>query len=373
MVVYTSILIVTCCVACMVRNHAVYEKKTYEGIHAGRLQYWNRACIALLFVLLFAVSASRYELGNDYKRYLEFFRLISKDQYVPTEIGFNAIVRLMQMIFGSETYLSIFALCAAFTIGLFLKALYDLSENFGMSFFLFFCFGYYFYSMNSVRYYMAVALVMVSMQFVIKGQIGKFVSLVVIAALFHKSALIAIVVYLLAVGSYRRWQYGLLIAGMASALVLKDIYLKIILWLYPTYVNTELLEGGTSVINIFRCAAVLFLGLLYYKDAIADCVQTRFYFHLNLLAFLLYTCCSFLPEISRIGYYMTVGHVFLIPMIISRIPDRRQKKVWTVLIVAASLVYFAAFLYRAYDPLIKLLPYKTWFFEPKPRFEEFGA
>lgn len=372
MIVYSGILVVTVLLSCLVRNHTVSSRNGYGGLQSSRQQYLNRACLALLFVLLFAVSFCRYELGNDYKRYLEFFRLISKDQYVPTEPGFNALVRLMQLLFGSETYLSIFAFCAAFTIALMLKALYDLSEAFSFSVFLFLCFGYYYYSMNSVRYYMAVALVLVSMQYVLKKQYLKFLLLVLLAALFHKSALLAIPVYLLANRSYQKWHYAVFTALMASGLVFEKWYLKIILILYPTYENTELLAGGTSVISIARCAAVLFLCLLYYRTAIRDQVQMRFYYHLNLMAFLLYTCCSFLPEISRIGYYMTIGHVFLLPMLLNRISDTRQRKFWKIVVVAAAIVYFGAFLYKAYDPLIKLLPYRTWFFEEGPRFMEFG-
>lgn len=372
MAVYSSVFAVSVLLACLVRNHAVYEKNAYGSVCANRRQYLNRACMALLFALLFLVSFCRYELGNDYKRYLEFFRLISKNQYVPTEPGFNGLVRVMQFLFGSETYLSIFAFCAAFTIILMLKALYDLSEDFAFSFFLFMCFAYFFYSMNSVRYYMAIALVLVSVKYVLKKQYGKFIVLVLAASLFHKSALIAIPVYLLANRSYRKWQYGVLTALMASALVLEEVYLKIILFFYPTYENTQLLEGGTSLIGIIRCGAVLILGLLYYKDAVKDNPQVRFYYHLNLMAFLLYTCASFLPEISRIGYYMTIGHIFLIPMTLNRIVDEKVRKVWKILVIMAAIVYFAAFLYKAYDPLIKLLPYKTWFFERGPGFAEFG-
>lgn len=372
MIIYSSLFVITVLVACLVNNHAVSHQNAYGLARADRQQYLNRACMGLLFVLLFLVAFCRYELGNDYKRYLEFFRLISKNQYVPTEPGFNAAVRVMQFLFGSETYLSIFAFCAAFTIALMLKALYDLSESFAFSFFLFMSFGYFFYSMNSVRYYMAASLAFVSMKYVLKRQYGKFLLLILLAASFHKSALVAVFVYFLANRSYKKWQYALFVSLMASALVLEEFYLKIILVFYPTYENSELLDGGTSVTNILRCGAVLLFSLLYYKDAVRDNVQIRFYHHLNLTAFLLYTCCSFLPEISRIGYYMTAGHIFLIPMIVNRIPDERKKKMWKLVIAAAAVLYFAAFLYKAYDPLIKLLPYRTWFFEPRPRFAEFG-
>lgn len=337
-------------------------------IGTTRQQYINRACIGTIFLVLFLVSACRFKVGNDYKRYLEFFRLIARDQYVPTEAGFNYIVRLMQTIFGSETYLSIFALFALLTIGLMLYAIYELSEDFFFSFFLFMCFSYYFQSMNTVRYYLAIALTMVSMKFIFRREYLKFVCMILLASLMHKSVLIVIPLYLIAMCPWKKWFVALMCIAAASGLVLGPFYMKAILYLYPTYENTELLDGGTSLTNIVRCAAILLLTLFYYKSVVCNNVKIRFYFHLNYIAFLLYTFCSFLPEISRIGYYLTVGQIFLLPMLIARIPDERQKKWLKYGIMAAAVVYFAAFLQTADHELIKLLPYQTWFFEPRFEF-----
>ena len=87
-----------------------------------------------------------------------------------------------------------------------------------------------------------------------------------------------------------------------------------------------------------------------------------FFFQLNYLSLILYLCGSFIPEVSRIGYYMNVGQLFLLPGMVAQLPEGKERKVWKALFVVAAGVYFAAFLYKAYDPLIKLLPYQTWIF-----------
>lgn len=376
MILYICVAALTISLAWFVQKTNTAQVHMQAGVFLGgrkqigttRQQYLNRACLGTIFLILFLVSACRFKVGNDYKRYLEFFRLIYRDQYVPTEAGFNWIVRLMQAIFGSETYLSIFALFALLTIGLMLYALYELSEDFFFSFFLFMCFSYYFQSMNTVRYYLAIAITMVSIQFIFRREYLKFMCCILLASLMHKSVLIVIPIYLIAVCPWKKWFVAVMSAAAASGLVLGPFYMKVILFLYPTYENTDMLEGGTSITNIVRCAAVLVLGLLYYKSAVQENIQIRFYFHLNYIALLLYTCCSFLPEISRIGYYLTVGQVFLLPMIVARIPDIRQKKILRLGIMAAAVVYFAAFLHTANHELIKLLPYQTWFFEPRFEF-----
>jgi hypothetical protein len=166
-------------------------------------------------------------------------------------------------------------------------------------------------------------------------------------------------------------------------------------WLYPTYEDTEYLEGGTSYINILRCAAVLIfaLALLWKERTLMEDDAFRFYFYLNLGALVLYVFCSFLPIISRIGYYLTVSHILFLPMLLHKvgvqetgerkaeglreeaaaeeavIPDGKaaQKRLrWQQVcragVVAAAVLYFVMYLSRAGNDGVLILPYKTFFF-----------
>ncbi len=109
---------------------AAFVKKQENG--AGvciltRQQACNYVCFLAIFLLLFGVSACRYQVGNDYSRYEEFFHLIPLGEVVPTEFGFNAVVLAMQFLFGRDTKLSIFALFAFVTVCFMMKAVYDQS------------------------------------------------------------------------------------------------------------------------------------------------------------------------------------------------------------------------------------------------------
>ena len=347
MVLYIILTIATVWAAAFVKKQ---ESVTPSGQIFTRQQACNFVCLLTIFLLLFGVSACRYYVGNDYSRYEEFFHLIPLGQVVPTEFGFNAVVLAMQFLFGTDTKLTIFALFSFVTVFFMLKAVYDQSEDFLFSFFLFMTLSYYFQSLNTVRYYFAWAVAVFSMKYVLKGQYGKFILLILATATIHKSVLLVIPVYLLANLKWRRLQLFLLSLFAASGLV------------FPSYQNTAYLDGGTSLINVIRIAGVLVISLLYYRTAIAQDKQNRFYFHLNLFALLLYTCGSFVPEISRVGYYMTAGHIFLLPSIVRQIPDVRQRRFWKVVIVAAAVIYFAIFLVKAQDLLVRIVPYHTWIF-----------
>ena len=367
MILYITVATVTVLLAGMVNNCPVTQP-----YRTTRQQMCNRVCILSVFIILFALSACRLNVGNDYARYVEFMHLVNCNAYVPTEIGFNLLVKLIYGLSGFENYLLVFAVYAFVTTAVFLLAMYEQSDDFPLTFFLFMTLGYYFQSFSTVRYYLALAAAFYSMKFVLRRQWIRFLVIVLLGAAFHKSLLVVIPLYFLASVPWKKWQLAVAALFCTTFLFCQDFYLKVVVFLYPTYEDTEYLEGGTSYINILRCAAVLiFAGLVLYmqrhakEERLTDDEEERrfwFYFYLNLGALVLYVFCSFLPIISRIGYYLTVSHVLFIPMLLKRVDSVRWRKLFRVGILMAAILYFAIYMSRAGDDGTLILPYKTFFF-----------
>ena len=160
----------------------------------------------------------------------------------------------------------------------------------------------------------------------------------------------------------------MLLAGAfcISCLFLQDLYLKIVVFLYPSYKDTEYLTGGTSAVNIVRCAAVLAFSLYMYRDAVKDNKTNLFYFWCNNMALALYVFGSFLPIISRIGYYLTVTHILFVPALILKVKDSRKKQIIIVASVIACLLYFAMYMRGAANDGVRVLPYQTFLFHEMP-------
>ncbi len=371
MILYITIAVVTILLAAEVRvmpngiNHRLGGSLyNFPGNKWSRQQALNGLCLFSIFIILFGLSACRLNVGNDYAKYVEFMHLIAVGayDYVPTEAGFNALVTVLYAVSGYENFLLVFAVFAFFTLLFFLKAMYEQSDSFGFSFFLFMAFGFYFHTFNTVRYYFALALALYSIKYVLQKEWGKFILLVLLGAAFHKSMLVIIPLYFLATLPWKKWQLALMAVLCSTFFFLQDFYLKVVVFLYPSYEDTEYLEGGVSWFNILRCAGVLALSLLYYKDAVKDSKRNRFYFYCNLGALVLYVCCSFLPIITRIGYYLNITQILFLPAIVSRIPDKRQKRFFTVAIALAAVGYFVMYLMRAGNDGIRVLPYQTFMF-----------
>ena len=357
MILYLSVAVGTVLLAGMVDNHP-----NIQSYKITRQQMCNRICLSAVFLILFALSACRLNVGNDYAKYVEFMHLVNCDAYVPTEAGFNLLVRIIYGVSGFENFLLVFAVYAFVTILLFLAAIYEQSDEFPMTFFLFMSLGYYFQTFSTVRYYLALAIALYSMKFVIRQQWGRFIMLVILGSLFHKSMLVVLPLYFMASVTWKKWQLALMGLFCTSFLFLQDFYLKVVVFLYPSYEDTEYLEGGTSYINILRCLAVFILSVIYYKKAIQGNRRMQFYFYLNLGALVLYVFCSFMPIISRIGYYLTISHIFFLPAMIRETESAKWRKFLRAGMIAAAICYFAIFMSRAYDDGLRILPYQSFFF-----------
>lgn len=369
-------------IATAVVTAAAVVNKTEQMPAGSRGAVLRRSMLGLIFLILVIPAVLRQETGNDYLRYVEFFHLASIDAYVPTESGFNALVKLLYGLCGYENYLLVFAVFAILTILLMLTAIRQQAENFGFSFFLFMMFGYYFQSFNTMRYYFALSLAMTAMTFLLHRRYTGFAAMILLASLFHKSALVALVLYPLTLHRWRKWEKAAAVLAGGLVLLFHEKALELLLVLYPSWEGTGDLAAGTSVswVNIARCAAVLGLAFLARREAGSSIAgnpekeslpsenagQLRVYDNATFLALLLYVFGWFIPEVSRICYYLTFTQIFYIPMLLRRLADtekgEKTARVLTILTTLAALVFFALFLRTAYRDTIKILPYKSFLF-----------
>lgn len=333
-----------------------------------RQQARNLWVCAGIYVVLSALSACRIASGNDYWVYTNMFNLISQGRHVSSEFGFNALVRFMQFFFGTEgySYLPIFGLFSLLTVYFFLRAIYEQGSWFFGSLFLFLMNGYYFSSFNSVRYYLVLAIALYSIKYVLRREYLKFILWILAAASFHKSVLVVIPLYLgadwLARIRLKRWHY-VLGALLALSLVFgRDIYRAILFRIYPYYENSMFDTVDYSLTNIGKCVGTLILSLFSYKAVLREDRRDRFYFFLNLGGLVLYTCGAFIPEVSRVAYYLIVPQIFLIPDLLRGIGNKALRRVLTAGTALVFTAYFAMFLQSAYDVNIRLLPYLNWIF-----------
>ena len=80
MILYSGVAVVTILLGLLVDN----RRKRQNGI-VTRQQILNVLSLVSVFLILFALSACRLNVGNDYAKYVEFMHLVNCDAFVPTE------------------------------------------------------------------------------------------------------------------------------------------------------------------------------------------------------------------------------------------------------------------------------------------------
>ena len=371
MFLYLSIAVVSILIAARI------QPRYSEGIKDGLVQaecrktldrqtVVNTILLAMLILFLSSFCVLRIYTGNDYQTYINHFHDIISGNYVVTEQGFNWIVKGIYWFFDKEHFLLVFGIFGFLTVLIMVMSMYEQSPDFLMSFFLYMTLGLYFQSYNTVRYYFALAIALFSMRYVMRGEYGKFIITVLAASLFHKTALVVIPLYIMAKIPWKKWMVVVLAVFALTGLFMEEFYMKIFLTLYPSYINEEeyLLGSGFSYVNIGRSLAVLILSLyLHYRCGGLRDKDLMFYFYLNLGALALYSCFSFMPFVSRIGYYLNISHIFFLPAMMKAMPQGKIRTIWITTILAAGILYFMIFLEKATAINVRILPYSSWLFE----------
>lgn len=363
MILYLLVTALTALAAYFVSGNI--EERRNKLMRKNRQEMLNSVLAAGIFLVLFTLSALRVGIGNDYWGYrYDFLHIINKNAVVSYEVGFKALVIVLEGLFGYDNYRLVFAFMAFVTCALFVKGLFDSADWFFLSFFVFMANGFYFMSFSNVRYYFAVAVCVYSLKFLLRGEYGKFAAWILFAAFFHKSVLLVIPAYLTArCLKWNRKTLWLIPAACAAMIFGKPAVRRLVFVFYPFYEGDQIFDvESVSYVNIAKCAAVLILSMLYYKKAVRGNQKAETLFNLNLFALIIYSFGYYIPETSRVCYYLIIGHVFLIPMILRAIPERKQRIFFTGAVLACYTVYLVVFLIKSREPTVMLLPYLTWVF-----------
>ena len=370
--VYIGLLFVTVFLALFVKNEEHARQCILDAPKYGRDTYFSRGdarnlvAVIAIYLLMTGVSACRIAVGNDYWVYRQNFELIMQNRLVASEFGFNAIVKGIQTIFGYDKYLPVFGFFSIITVYFFVKALKDQATDFAFSLFLLMTNGYYFNSLNSVRYYLALAIAILSMKYVLRGEYLKFFAWIVFGAFFHKTIFFVIPFFLVAAyfskHKIRIWHS--IVAGIAISSLIwgQGLYRMIIFKFYPFYENSAFDMSKLSLVNIGKCVCVLALGGICYKKSLKEDRVNRFYYLLTAMGLVVFLSGSFVPEVSRLGFYLIAAQIFLIPGILNQMEKGIFRTLCKTGVVVCFVLYFALQIKGMYATNVRLLPYLNWIF-----------
>ena len=161
----------------------------------------------LIVLLTFIAGARGINVGWDTRQYIHIFTLIvNKDptlSWYGIEKSFTIICSFVFKIFNDSNIM--FFLMALVTNALIIFRLWDFRKmaNFSWMFFCYYCM-FYTQTMNISRQFCAVALLFWGTRYFFRKEYVKYFIFILLAFLFHKSALIGIIVYIFDI---KNWKY----------------------------------------------------------------------------------------------------------------------------------------------------------------------
>ena len=155
-------------------------------------------CI-LAFLVLGSISAFRFDVGYDYNYiYMPLYEPILQNPFISSaelvhEPGFVLLQRLTAILSPEPQML--FIVTSYLIIGLFMLYYYLYSPSPVIVVFLFISLGQYYCSMNFIRQTLAAVICLFAIGFLQRRKFRRYCAVVLLASLFHSSALIMLVFY----------------------------------------------------------------------------------------------------------------------------------------------------------------------------------
>ena len=360
MIVYICLLIILLSLNFFILYGLKKKRMTPKNMLIQKESYKYKVSFIISIIILGGFSAIRDGIGLDYSPYMHHIFNIQHGVDTYMESGFEIFCRIIYMV--STNPRTVLVCLAILTMVFNLYSIYKLSDNLIMSLFLFLTWGYYFLTFMTVRNYFALSIALVSLVFLKERKKIIFIILICLATAFHKSALVCLILYLLACKKINK---KILLMSSLVVIVLawifKDQVRMIVFYIYPIYENSVYDNNSVSILNIVKALIVVGVGYLYYSQIVKTRRDTIL-FNLNVFALITYVGFYWLPEVSRIVFYMNITSIIILPNIIEIIKDNKTRHIYKIGVYIGSVILFLLLLQGFYSETIQLLPYKSWLF-----------
>lgn len=337
-------------------------KKTKDIIVAPNtiLQiYPKRTLFLLSFLPLFVVSAFRYGVGVDFHSYTWIFNALNvTGEATHVELGYIVLNRLIGFFSTNPAWL--FIVTTTIILSFFAKGIYDNSDNLPLTLYLFITLGYFFYSMISIRHFMALGIYFYAQKYLKKQDFVTFLMLILIASSFHKIALIAIPIYFVFTQRYKVSHFCMMFFVLIGCAVCNRYVLEAIFtFVYSAYRNSIYHVYDVSIFNILLSAVATFLSIVYYKPLLQQDKGNIIYINSAFFMLMFYLTCWWIPTPTRIGHFGTILFIILFPKAIACEGNPKVQHLYYVGITGLAVAFMYVMLLGGSSESMQLLPYQT--------------
>lgn len=307
-----------------------------------KIELFLLICLTLFLIIIsgFRIDNTLYSDEWNYRYMFNQYIDIpfnSLDLNITSEPGFSVLVWVLARLFGDSQ--SLILICAIITNISFVKFLYTHSEDFRLTMFLYISAGYYFTSMNIMRQYLAISILLFGFKYLETTQLKKFIIFVFGAFLFHKSAFIVLIVYFIVHSKIVR-QHKLISLFIVGIIMINFNSLINILenTAYGNYADTFLDSGYGVGFTRVLFWSMIFLFIIFKSKLISNKVMNYSVFFNNMVVSFSINLISLLyVYVSRLDYF-SICNVILI----EKIPycfTKNSRAIVKLIIIAVFFIF----------------------------------
>ena len=295
--------------------------------------------VGLSALIPFLVSALRYGIGTDY-----FYTYVPKYYYyysnpdapMDWEPLFWLLCKSLARFTSNPQWM--FAIASAIIVCCVWYSVYKISSIPWFSILLFFISRQFFVSMNAVRQYIGLSLVLIGITFIKNKKYWLYILFVAIGTMFHYSTVLFAPLLLMAFVPVKPIESTAIIGffSVFSNVFYSFIRMIVMLTPYAKYIGTEFDTADRyNPWTIFELLLVhIIISILIDRDPIRENeVLLRFLYNTHVVCLLISFNLHLIPNGERISWSFEIPSILLIPEMITRMKDRKEKIIVICLII----------------------------------------
>lgn len=375
--VYLVVFTVTVCLASLFQKTYNSKKIRYSSAYVKNFNIVIYCVVGCLFIFpIISMYGLRYGIGTDYFSYGEIYDAVHKASIGNYWSLHNLGVRYFYIEPGYYFLNKIFPSFRSLLWGigiliftLLLIAIKDYSRKINFAFALFiYLTTQYIYSLNGMRFAIAIVVILIGYKFLIQNKTKPFVLMVLLASLFHQTAL-----FCLAMVFVKRYKYKgvdrirnmVLFTMILSFPFLSKFLLEMLshISLFERYFTTMQYSAsetmGISWMWVLHVIPVILPLIILCGKEIFEAEDTDTLFRICIMEVPLRMLGLFNTWYTRSARYSQVALVIFVPLVLSKIQNKRKKAILYLYYIIWFIFYFAY--YAIVNDQGDSLPY-VWIF-----------
>lgn len=320
-----------------------------------------RRWLYFTFILLFFISALRFEVGQDYTDtyVLAYQRVVAGVKNVRMDIAVKTIYKGMAKLHANAQWIFVIT---SFIINWFAcKSIAMQSPDCKLSFLIYLCGTFYFFSMNGVRQSVAMMLFYYSFRFIEEKNLKVYLVINGIGALFHSSALLFLPLYFVLNKKIKfKFKLALIIGTIVTSKIAVPIIASVLMKTHYSMYLTNGYYSAQETMN-FSMYLNIMLFLIYEWFSKKEKLDElgHIYDNIHFCGVIVSLLATSLPLMIRIFMSFRFIEFLSVPYLLNMQLKKRNRQ---IIEPATMVLYFAYFVWGV---LIKngntVLPYKTIF------------